>query len=197
MSVPILDARIAEVNARSLQVAAAVVTSAFSLESQVQDWGGRRWAYDLTLTPVKGDDARRLSVFFDALSGSVGRFLLEDPSICQEVTGAPVIAGSGQTGSTVEMQGFFPSVRAFQAGDFFSLGTGLDTRLYRVTDDVTANGAGAASVPVVPPLRAPTVDGSAVEALKPKVLLRLAGPVPTGIQGAMIHRFSVSAVEAI
>lgn len=197
MSIPTLDAKIAEVSARVLVAASAAVTSPFTLQMQVQDWGGRQWQYDLTLTPMKGDDARRISVFLDALAGSVGRFLLADPTISQAVGGTPLVKGAGQTGSTLAVDGLTPSVLAFRAGDFFSLGTGADTRLYRVTADVTANGAGEASLSIIPPLRSSPADNAPLEVTAPKVLLRLSGPIPTSISPAMIHRFSFSAVEAI
>ena len=165
MSVPTLDAKIAEVRSRTLQAAVAQVTSPFSLQSQVQDWGGRAWAYDIQLTPTKGHDGRALSVFFDALAGASGRFLFADPSIEQELPGDPRVLGGGQTGSALTMAGLIPSYPVFSAGDFFSLGAGLDTRLYRVTADVSSDAAGEATVPIIPPLRLSPVDEAAVEAI--------------------------------
>ena len=197
MSVPVLDAKIAEVRARSLQAAVAQVTSPFSLQSQVQDWGGRAWAYDIQLTPTEGADGRALSVFFDALAGAFGRFLFADPSIDQSVPGSPVVNGAGQTGETLSVGGLTPSALAFRVGDFFSLGSGLNTRLYRVTADVTADASGEASLPIIPRLRSSPDDNAALEVVAPKVLLRMVGPAPTSISPAMIHRFSFSAVEAI
>jgi hypothetical protein len=197
MSVPVLNAKIAEVRARTLTAAIARVSSPFTLQTQVQDWGGRAWAYDLELTPVQGADGRALSVFFDALAGSFGRFLFADPSIVQTVPGTPVVSGAGQTGDALTISGFPNSTLVLRAGDFLSLGTGLDTRLYRVTANVTSNGSGVASVPIIPRLRASPADGAAVEVVAPKVLLRMSGPVPTSISPAMIHRFAFSAVEAI
>ena len=197
MTIPVLDAKIAEVASRVLMAASARVSSPFSLQMQVQDWGGRAWAYDITLTPAMGEDGRRISMFFDALSGSLGVFLLADPSIVQSVGGSPVVKGAGQSGSTLEIEGLTPSEPAFKAGDFFSLGTGMTTRLYRVTADVAADASGEGAVPIIPPLRASPENGDALEVAAPKVLLRLRGPVPTSIAPAMIHRFSFSAMEAI
>lgn len=197
MTIPTLDAGIAEVSARKLRAAAAVVTSPFTLQAQVQDWGGRRWEYDIALGAAQDLAGRRISVFFDALSGSIGRFIFADPSIVQSVGGTPLVKGAGQTGSALVIDELTPSALAFRAGDFFSLGTGADTRLYRVTADVTANGAGEASLPIIPPLRSSPADNAQLEVAAPKVLLRMSGPVPTSVAPAMVHRFSFSAVEAI
>lgn len=197
MSIPTLDAKIAEVTSRVLQSSVAQVTSGFTLQTQVQDWGGRRWAYDIALSPTADGDGRALSAFFDALGGSAGTFLFADPSISQSVGGTPLVNGASQTGSTLAVDGLTPSVIAFRAGDFFSLGSGASTRLYRVIANATANGSGQASLSIVPPLRSSPADNAPLEVIAPKVLLRLNGPVPTSIASALIHRFSFSAVEAI
>lgn len=197
MSIPTLDAKIAEVTSRALQSSVAQVMSAFTLQTQVQDWGGRRWAYDIALSPSQGQDGRSISAFFDALGGAAGTFLFADPSIEQSIGGTPLVNGAAQTGGTLNVDGLTPSVLAFRAGDFFSLGSGASTRLYRVTADATANGSGQAALSIVPPLRSSPADNAALEVVAPKVLLRLVGPVPTSIAPAMIHRFSFSAVEAI
>lgn len=197
MSIPTLDAKIAEVTGRVLQSSVAQVTSAFTLQTQVQDWGGRRWSYDIALSPAQGQDGRALSAFFDALGGSAGTFLFADPSIEQSIGGTLLVNGAGQTGSTLNVDGLTPSVVAFRAGDFFSLGTGAATRLYRVVATATANSSGEAALSIVPPLRSSPGDNTALEVVSPKVLLRLVGPVPTSIAPASIHRYSFSAVEAI
>jgi len=197
MSVPTLSASIAEVRSRVLRAAIASVSSPFTLQTQVQDWGGRAWAYDLDLAPTKGADGRALSVFFDALAGSFGRFLFADPTISQTVPGTPVVSGAGQTGDALVIGGFPNSTLVLRAGDFLSLGTGLDTRLYRVTANATSDGSGVATVAIIPRLRTSPADGAAVEVVAPKVLLRMVGGVPTSIAPAQIHRFAFSAVEAI
>jgi hypothetical protein len=197
MSIPTLDAKIAQVTSRTLEAAVARVTSAFTLQTQVQDWGGRRWRYDISLSPAAGADGRAISVFFDALGGGAGTFLFADPSIQQSIPGVPVVNGAGQTGSTLNVDGLTPSVLAFRAGDFFSLGAGAATRLYRVTANATANGSGEAALSIIPPLRIASVDNAALEVDAPKVLLRLDGPVPTSVAPAMIHRFAFTATEAI
>lgn len=197
MSIPTLNAMIAEVNSRSLQVAYSKIVSRFTLETQVQDWGGRKWFYEITLSPYDGQSARSLSAFFDSLSGPVGRFLFADPSIQQSVLGSPVVSGSNQTGSSLNVSGLIANSLAFRAGDFFSLGSQGSTRLYRVVADATADPFGIANLKIVPNLRSSPANLSPLEVNSPKVLLRMIGSVPTNISTASIHRFSFSAEEAI
>ncbi|MFD1913797.1 phage head spike fiber domain-containing protein [Halodurantibacterium flavum] len=84
-----------------------------------------------------------------------------------------------------------------QAGDLIQLGTDADTRLYRVTEDVTPAPDGTAEVRVVPRLRGEPVFGAPLEVHAPMVLLRLSSPVPSDIDTAHTYRFSFTAREAI
>lgn len=61
-------------------VTATAFTSPFTGTSQMQDWGGEWWQYDLEMAVTQGANARRLSAFFAQLGGARGRFLLRDPS---------------------------------------------------------------------------------------------------------------------
>lgn len=84
-----------------------------------------------------------------------------------------------------------------RASDFFTLGEGANTRLYQLTQDVTPNGDGNATLHFVPPLREAPPDGAALGVDKPAVLLRPTGPIPANIGLANFYRFSLSAREAI
>ena len=195
MSVPVFAGRVSEVT-RRLRAAAVVVASPFTLQQQVQDWGGRAWEFDITLAPHVGADARRLSAFFDMIAPRRA-FLFSDPTLVQSVIGVPVVDGAGQTGTTLALSGFLPNFPALYAGDFLSLGTGLDTRLYRVTADAQADATGRAVLQIVPPLRSSPANGATVNVTAPQVLLRLTDEVPSSIGAARIHRFAFSAVEAL
>lgn len=196
MSVPVFPGRVSEVT-RSLRAAVAVVASPFTLQQQVQDWGGRAWAFDIAMPPFSGAEARAMSAFFDVVAPTRRAFLFADPTLHQQVIGVPVVDGAGQTGSTLAVRGLLASFPALAAGDFFSLGTGLDTRFYRVTADASADATGRATLSIAPPLRSSPANGAPVNVTAPQVLLRLTDEVPSSIGAARIHRFAFSAVEAL
>ena len=180
---------------RTLQTATAVTSSPFTGTQQVQDWGGEWWTYEIEFTVRQGADGRRLSAFFAALGGSRGTFIFRDPFVGYPlVTGPALVNGAGQTGNTLAVDAM--GTQALLAGDFIQLGALGTTRLYQVTADATPV-AGAATLQIIPKLRAPSVNNEAVNIKNPGVLLRLTSSVPASIGLADIYRISISAREAL
>lgn len=180
---------------RTLQTAVAVTTSPFTGTQQVQDWGGEWWTYEIEFTARQGADGRRLSAFFAALGGSRDTFIFRDPLVGYPLAaGTALVNGAGQTGNTLAVDGL--GTQALLAGDFVQLGTLGTTRLYQLTADATPV-AGAATLQIVPKLRAATMNNEAVNIKTPGVLLRLTSPAPASIGLADIYRFSIAAREAI
>ncbi|HCY99801.1 MAG: hypothetical protein A3D16_20715 [Rhodobacterales bacterium RIFCSPHIGHO2_02_FULL_62_130] len=183
---------------RRLVSATAVATSPFTGSEQVQDWGGEWWEYGIEMARTNGRDGRRLSAFLTALGGLRGRFLFRDPTIRQPgIAYTPTVAGAGQSGGTLNTNGWPASSTPLFAGDFFSLGVDHQTRLYQLTADVISNASGLATLSFVPRLRASPTDGAALEIAAPAVLLRLTAPVPTRIGRADTFLFTLTAREAL
>lgn len=195
MTVPVFPSQLIKSVSRQLVAAVGVATSPFTGTEQVQDWGGEWWKYDVEMAILTGRNGQRLSAFLAQLGGRRGTFLLQDTSIRNTVIGVtPLVNGAGQTGNSLVTDGW--AATGLLAGDFFSLGADSATRLYQVTADVTP-ASGAATVQVVPKLRAPPADNAALTVVSPKVLLRLTGAVPAAIQGADKYQISFTAREAI
>ena len=184
---------------RRLVTAVSAQTSPFTGGQQIQDWGGAWWEVTFEVGLTKGRDGRRLSAFFTALGGVRGWFVLRDPSAARPDLAQRGIAvsGAGQSGDTLTTSGWDADALALEAGDFISLGTGQDMRLYQITEDVTADANGEAVLSFTPRLRSSPVDLSPVEVAAPGVALRLTQPVPTRISRADSFRFSVAAREAL
>jgi hypothetical protein len=183
---------------RRLVTATAVAASPFTGTEEVQDWGGEWWDYGIEMARTTGRDGRRLSAFLAALGGPRGRFLFRDPTIRQPgTTLAPQVAGGFQTGSQLVTGGWPPFSTPLRTGDFFSLGTGAQTRLHQLTADVVADDAGLATLAFVPRLRSAPVDGTSLEIAAPAVVLRLTAPVPTRIGRADTFLFTLAAREAL
>lgn len=198
MSLPTLPLPLVTSLNRTLKAAVTPVPSAFIGSQQVQDWGGRWWHYEIEMALTKGADGRRLSGFFAALGGAAGRFLLADPAAAHQVStlGAPLVSGGSQTGNTLLSAGWEPDSTPLLSGDLFSLGSGAQTRLHQLTEDVSSDATGAATLSFVPPLREPPLDQAGLNVTTPAVCLRLTSPVPTRIGRADSYRFTLTAREA-
>lgn len=195
MTVPTFPTGIVTSVERRLNVAAAAVQSPFTGTQDIQDWGGEWWEYSVNLIVRTGADGRSLSSFMTQLRGIVQPFLFDDTSLSQSGSyGTPLVDGASQTGNTLVTDGW--SATGLKAGDFFSLGSDLDTRFYMLTADVVPS-AGAATLEFVPALRSSPADNDALEVVSPKVLLRLTSPVPSQISSGGLYRLNFTAREAI
>ena len=196
--IPELPLTLVQTLERRLVTATAVAASPFTGTEEVQDWGGEWWDYAVEMARTTGRDGRRLSAFLAALGGPRGRFLFRDPTIRQAgFSLAPHVAGGFQTGGTLVTAAWPPSSTPLLAGDFFSLGTGAQTRLHQLTADVTSDDTGLATLTFVPRLRSAPIDGSPLEIAAPAVALRLTAPVPTRIGRADSFLFTLAAREAL
>lgn len=86
----------------------------------------------------------------------------------------PVINGANQAGAVLATRGWTAGAQAMRVGDFLSYTDTLGRRrLHQATADVTADGAGLASIPIAPPIRRAGADGAAVEINAPTGVFRL------------------------
>lgn len=89
---------------------------------------------------------------------------------------APVVAGADQLGLTLDVDGLTPSAAILKAGDYFHIVAAGVKELKIVTGDVTADGAGDATIAFEPALRNAPADDSTVEISAPKTAFALATP---------------------
>lgn len=181
----------------SLQVSAAASQSPFTGTQQVQFWGGEWWSFDIELKANRGQQARALGAFLVALRGVVGTFLLDVPQRTLGAIGSPEVKGAGQSGSSLVTDGWAVSETCMQAGDFFSIGTGANTRLYQLTADVVSDIAGEATLQFVPNLRASPADNAPLIVDVPRVLLRPQSVIPYDPAPGPFFRVSFTAIEAL
>ena len=183
---------------RRLVTATSQTPSPFTGSTEVQDWGGEWWEYEIEFAAQSGPLARSLSAALTALGSGRGLLLFADPGIMQKSLTQPVtlqLAVSG--GNLLQTQGWTPGLPAVLSGDFISIGSGRDTRLHQVAFDAAANAQGRVALTIFPAIRASLPAGTALEVNQPKVLLRPTSSVPTRIERAARHRFTLSAREAI
>ena len=150
--------------------------SPFTAQQQVFEHEGSQWNATITLPPMLKDKASIWLSFFLQLRGFRGTFKLGDQdrkTIQGTATGTVRINGAGQTGNQVALDGFTASrANVFLAGDYIQ----INSYMYMVTANVTANGSGEANVKIEPALRTgiePINNDTTVIYLNTTTLMRL------------------------
>ncbi len=129
---------------------------------QTQELPGAHWTARIEYHNVAGADARALQAFIGKMRGRAGRVYVPNfgrPTPAGVGGGTPVVAGAGQTGSTLNVSGGPLSTTDWLvAGDL----VGVNGQVYMVTANATTDGSGAAALAIAPPLRSSPASLSAV-----------------------------------
>ena len=179
--------------------------SPFTLKQQVVQHQGQRWEADITLPPMKRDDAETWISFFMKLYGSYGTFTMGDPNgatprgSAATTAGTPVVNGASQTGNELAIDGLPTSATGYlKAGDYIQLGTGTGSQLYKVLDDVDTNASGEATLTVWPDLRSTPADGATVVVSDAVGLFRIStSTTDWNVNNSGFYSMTFGAVEAL
>ena len=177
----------------------AMTQSPWTAAQQVQLNQGQMWTISIDLPPMGEADARDWLSTLLSLRGQYGTVLYGNPKMKQprgNWGSAPVINGDNQTGQELDVGGL-PANAIIRAGDFFQIGEGSTARLYMVTQDATADGAGEATLDIWPRLRTATTSGSAIVASSPQGVFRLAAPSVSLQFEPFRYGLSLQFIEAI
>ena len=154
----------------------AISISPFTKQEQVFQHEGEQWKATFTLPPMKKEKAAVWLAFLMSLRGRRGTFKIGDQdrkTIQGTATGTVLVKGAAQTGNAINLDGFTASrANVFLAGDYIQ----INSYLYMVSANVTANGSGQATVYVEPELRTgiePINDNTTVIYTNTTTLMRL------------------------
>lgn len=164
----------AQFTRRSL-TSVGVARSPWTLVEQVQQNQGQQWLFNVELPPMNDAQARAWWAAMLKCSGPVGTFLFGDPRWKTPQgtwAGSPAVNGGGQEGQSLALSGMSAGATG-KAGDYFQLGAGANARLYMLTDDFTADGAGEATVQFWPRLRISPGSADSVITASPQGVFRL------------------------
>lgn len=179
--------------------------SAFSFNQSVQKNDGTMWGLEVSLPPMKREDAEQWIAFLLTLNGVYGTFWYQIPTWKTPrgtPSGTPVLAGIAadshirNVGQSLKTTGWTPSTfSVLKKGDMIQIGN----RLFKVLLDVDADGTGAATIEVWPKQLSDLADGTSIITSNAKGLFRLAQGDFTlcNIDEAGICSMSFSAIEAI
>ena len=192
------EAREITIRARSV---VGVSESPFTFEQQVQAMAGERWEADIALPPMTRADAEDWIGWLMGLNGQEGTFLMGEPvntSPRGTWAGTPLVNGShAARAKSIAMDGFTAGATV-KRGDWFQIGTGSSSRLYKVVQDATASGGGTLTLEIWPGLRATLADNATLDTSSPVGLWRLASNVREySISLARIYGLRFSCVEAL
>ena len=169
----------------------AVSQSPYTLQQQVQSYGGMRWEVDVNLKPLNNQDALAVQAFFVKLSGRKESFELPmvhsyNANHSTSITGVTVNGNQSQGDSTFAVT----TLTAIPAGRMLEVGG----RCYMNTD---TSGTGDVTLNIVPPLRTSVSDGATVDFDPAGVFRLISDEVAWGISNNLKYGFSFSCVEAI
>jgi hypothetical protein len=180
----------------------AMSESPFSFSQQVFKHPGERWRASVSVAPSKKEFSEPWVAFLLSLRGRSGTFLLGDPArkqVMGTATSNPLVNGANQTGSSLIIDGGSLSQSTFlKAGDYIQLGTGLNSRLFKVLADVATNGSGQATIDVWPRIRTAPADNAAVIISNTVGLFRLSSGISSWQIDAMsTYGITFDCVEVI
>lgn len=181
--------------------AVGVSESPFTFSQQVQQHQGEAWEIQATLTLLNREQAEEYNAFIMKLHGRSGTFTMAIPGSETArgiATGTPVVKGADQTGNTLITDGWtINQTGILKAGDFIQLGSGSDTRLYKVLDDADSDGSGDATLTIAPKIVTAPGDNDAITVSSAKGLFRLkSNSNPINITYPNQHSLTFTAREA-
>ena len=171
-----------------------VAESPFTLEQQVYEHQGARWEAEITLPPMTLDQARAWEAFFISLRGRKGTFIMGHPLHNVLVTGVELDGIANARASEISVTG--GTGQTINAGEYFQIGTGLDSRIHQVVETITMDGTD--TLTIEPPLRTSYADGTTLDFTQPKGVWRLSSnDVEWSVDSASIYGFTFACTEAL
>ena len=196
VSVP--DHRFASMSMR-LRRANAMTESTFTLQQQVNQYTGSVWEAEITLPPMSYSDAKKWEAFILSLRGMRGTFLMGNPlhtDLSGTATGIQLEGAGTIRDTSIAISG--SASGTIKAGDYFQIGSGNDSHLHAVVQDVTLDGSGSGSIDIEPPLRTTYADNTSLDFTLPKGVWRLASNnIGWDINTASLYGFTIPCIEAI
>ena len=172
----------------------AVSQSPYTLQQQVQSYGGMRWEVDVSLKPIDNITALEVQAFFVNRKGRKNSFLLpmvgSGNSYQSYQVGTCTVNGSNQAIGNEILN--ITNTTSVSMGRMF----GLNDRLHMASTH--AYQTGNRTIGVQPPLREVPLDNAVLDFTNPCGTFRmLSDEVSWGISNDLKYGFSFTCVEAI
>ena len=196
-------AGIASIELRAIN-AVAYSRSPFTFSGQAHEDSGKAWQADVTLPPMRRENAEQWIAWLISLKGQFGTFYLGDPNATLPMGSARdsdtiLVNGAVSSGNTINIDSAPASQSGYlKAGDYMQIGTGTNKQLFKVLADVTTSGAGGATVDVWPNVRTSIAENASVTVEAAQGVFRLASNEQSfSINSAATYGLVFGAVEAV
>jgi len=171
--------------------------SPFTFQGEFFEHMGQQWVMEVSLPPMRKNDAENWISWGLALNGTMGTFYMGDSSNSMprgSAAGTPQVNGAGQQRSkTLATKGWTPSTAVLRIGDYIQLGY----RLHKVLQDVTSDSSGEAVLDIFPRVRDVLTNGQAIITANPVGTWRLKAGIEWDVAGAMKFGIGFTAMEDV
>lgn len=168
----------------------------FDRTSEVFDWEAGIWMAEVRFARRHDLEGAAVRGFLAKLRGMKESFWLGDPAAAapQGTQVADFVLAAGASPGDRSLSVTMGASATLKSGDYVQLGS----RLHLLTDDVTADGLGAATLPVWPEVREPQALGATVKSSNARGLWRLAEPDRKfSVRGVRRYSTALELIEAI
>jgi len=172
-------------------------------QTNVSDWTGRRqtiasgrgwWECQLSLPPIVGTaNVNAWRSFIAKSRGRANDFQIPvDPIAQSAATATPLVNGAGQTGRTLNTDGWPLSTTVLVAGQFVT----INNQLLQLTENVTSNGSGVATLTFEPPIRTSPADNAAIQYKNPYCLMYFVEEPTLSVENGYVYSLSLNLRES-
>ena len=172
-------------------------------QTNVSEWTGRRqtiasgrgwWECQLSLPPIVGTtNVNAWRAFIAKSRGKANDFQIPvDPTAQSASTATPLVNGAGQIGRTLNSDGWPLSTTVLVAGQFIT----INNQLLQLTENVTSNGSGVATLTFEPPIRTSPSDNAAIEYKNPFCLMYLVEEPTLSVENGYVYSLSLNLRES-
>lgn len=172
-------------------------------QQNVSEWTGSRqvlasgrgwWECSMSLPPIVGETSVNAWRAFMALARGVANdFQVPVNEVPQSSASAtPLVNGAGQTGRSINTDGWPVSTTVLHAGQFVTIGN----QLLQLTADVTSNSSGQATISFEPAIRVSPADNAAIEFKNPYALMYFVEDPSYSVEPGLVYSMSFNLRES-
>jgi len=151
-----------------------LINQTLSGKRQVRQIGGQYFTFTVSMPPMEQLEAQAIFAFLQKQKGMFETFQIGYPlnnkGVSHSETDIVVNGAQSAADDAIASDGFSHTSHALRAGDLIKFAN--HSKVYMVTDDITASG-GAASITISPPLVAAVADNEAITVNKPQFTVYL------------------------
>lgn len=172
-------------------------------QTNVSEWTGRRqtissgrgwWECQLSLPPIVGSaNVNAWRSFIAKTNGRVNDFQIPvDPRAQSTSTATVLVNGAGQIGRQLDTDNWPTSTTVLVAGQFVTVGN----QLLQLTEDVTSDGDGMATIFFEPAIRVSPSDNAVVEYKNPYCLMYMVEEPTLSVENGYVYSLSLNLRES-